>query len=149
MKNSELNTYKHESQISANIEDVKNALKDILKLNPTRFLHNEKDLNDMLMTYSFGEVKCAYIVTLQKIDDNTTKIIIDCSERYGGLDISVASLQSYVIEFLNILSARLNGADDTTMLTVMKNNNSDSILTSCSVYIIIIAIIATILILLF
>lgn len=148
MKNSELNTYKHECQVIANIDNVKNALKDILKLNPTRFICDKNGINDLMLTYSFGELKCAYVVTLQKIDENTTKIIIDCSERYGGLNLSVASLQLYVTELLNILSARLNGASDEEILGVMKNNNSDSAVSGCGVFITIAAIIITFIILL-
>ena len=68
MNNLERNTYKHECQVTVNVDNVKNALKDVLNLNPTRFLYDEKDLNDLMLTYSFGELKCAYVVTLQKID---------------------------------------------------------------------------------
>lgn len=147
MNKLEHNTYKHECQVFTNVNNVKNAIKDILNLNPTRFLYDKKDLNDLMLTYSFGEVKCAYIVTLQKIDENTTKIIIDCSERTGGLNLSVASLQSYVTEFLNILSARLNGTNDEEILEVMENNNSDSTITNFSVLIAIITIIIALIIL--
>ena len=141
MNNLERNTYKHECQVTVNVDNVKNALKDVLNLNPTRFLYNEKDLNDLMLTYSFGELKCAYVVTLQKIDENNTKIVIDCSERTGGLNLSVASLQSYVTEFLNILSARLDGKSDEEILTVMENNNSDSNLANFSAYVTLVTII--------
>ena len=141
MNNSERNTYKHECQVAVNVDNVKNALKDILNLNPTRFLHDKKDLNDLMLTYSFGELKCAYVVTLQKIDENNTKIVIDCSERTGGLNLSVASLQSYVAEFLNILSARLDGKSDEEILGVMENNNSDSNIANFSAYVTLVTII--------
>lgn len=141
MNNLERNTYKHECQVTVNVDNVKNALKDVLNLNPTRFLYDEKDLNDLMLTYSFGELKCAYVVTLQKIDENNTKIVIDCSERTGGLNLSVASLQSYVTEFLNILSARLDGKSDEEILTVMENNNSDSNLANFSAYVTLVTII--------
>ena len=141
MNNLELNTYKHECQVTVNVDNVKNALKDVLNLNPTRFLYDKKDLNDLMLTYSFGELKCAYVVTLQKIDENNTKIVIDCSERTGGLNLSVASLQSYVTEFLNILSARLDGKSDEEILTVMENNNSDSNLANFSAYVTLVTII--------
>lgn len=67
-----LNSYKYENEIPFSIDEVKNALKDILSKNRTRFLHEDKDLNDTFNTYSFGEVKCSYMVSLKKVDDNTT-----------------------------------------------------------------------------
>ena len=144
-----LNNYRYENQIQFNIEEVKTALKNVLNLNPTRFLHNANDLNDIMLTYRFGEIKCSYVVTLQKIDDTNTKIVISCSERYG-FPLSVASLESYVTEFLNILTAKLSGQSDTEVMQVMNNNNSDSNLantTSCmSLIIIVITIISIIMI---
>lgn len=118
-------SYQYENDLSFNIEDVKTALKSILETNKTRFLHSEKDLNDVFGTYNFGEVKCGYLITLQKIDDNTTKIKMTCSSR-TGFEVGMASLEAYAAEFLNILSAKLTGATDEEMETVVNENNSDS-----------------------
>ena len=48
------NYYKYENEVNFNIDVIKEALKSILKANPVRFIHEEKDLNDTLGTYSFG-----------------------------------------------------------------------------------------------
>ena len=117
--------YQYENELSFNIEDVKTAIKSILETYKTRFLHSEKDLNDVFGTYNFGEVKCGYLVTLQKIDDNTTKIKMTCSSR-TGFEVGMASLEGYTAEFLNILSAKLTGSTDEEMETVVNENNSDS-----------------------
>lgn len=123
--------YQYENELSFNIEDVKTAIKSILETYKTRFLHSEKDLNDVFSTYNFGEVKCGYLVTLQKIDDNTTKIKMTCSSR-AGFEVGMASLEVYTAEFLNILSAKLNGATEEEMQTVINENNSDSSLSCMS-----------------
>ena len=123
--------YQYENELSFNIEDVKTAIKSILETYKTRFLHSEKDLNDVFSTYNFGEVKCGYLVTLQKIDDNTTKFKMTCSSR-TGFEVGMASLEGYTAEFLNILSAKLNGATEEEMQTVVNENNSDSSLSCMS-----------------
>ena len=134
------NYYKYENEINYNIDTIKEAIKSVLKSNPVRFLHEEKDLNDAFGTYSFGEVKCAYMVTLTKIDDEKTKILINCSSRAGGFEASMASLAGYTKEFIAILSAKLNGASDEEMKEVVKQNNADGSLSCISVIITIIAI---------
>ena len=136
------NYYKYENEVNYNIDVIKDALKAILKTNPVRFLHEDKDLNDAFGTYSFGEIKCSYMVTLTKIDDDHTKIIINCSSRQGGFEASMASLAGYTKEFLTILTAKLDGASDEEMIEVVQQNNSDSSLSCISVIITIIAIIA-------
>ncbi len=123
--------YQYENELSFNIEDVKTAIKSILETYKTRFLHSEKDLNDIFWTYKFDEVKCGYLITLQKIDDNTTKIKMTCSSR-TGFEVGMASLEGYTAEFLNILSAKLNGATEEEMQTVVNENNSDSSLSCMS-----------------
>ena len=123
--------YQYENELSFNIEDVKTAIKSILETYKTRFLHSEKDLNDAFSTYNFSEVKCGYLVTLQKIDDNTTKIKMTCSSR-TGFEVGMASLEGYTAEFLNILSAKLTGATDEEMQTIVNENNSDSSLSCMS-----------------
>ena len=117
--------YQYENELSFNIEDVKTALKSILETNKTRFLHSDKDLNDAFCTYKFGEVKCGYLVTLQKINDDTTKIKMTCTSR-TGFEVGMASLEAYTAEFLNILGTKLSGASDEEMETVVNENNSDS-----------------------
>lgn len=136
----EQNYYKYENEIGFNIEVVKTALKDILSKNKTRFIHKEKDLNDIFGTYHFGEIKCSYMLTLKKIDDNNTNITINCSPRSGGFTPSMASLEGYTNEFLKILTAKLNGASDQEMKVVVKENDSDSSLSSISAIITLITI---------
>jgi hypothetical protein len=136
------NYYKYENEINYNIDTIKDAIKSVLKSNPVRFLHEEKDLNDAFGTYSFGEVKCAYMVTLTKIDDEKTKIMINCSAREGSLRPSIASLAGYTNEFITILSAKLNGASDEEMKEIVRQNNSDGNLSCISVIITIITIAA-------
>ena len=128
-----INSYKYENEINFNVNDVKNALKEILETNRTRFLHKDKDLNDTFGTYSFGEIKCSYLVTLTKMNDDTTKIVITCSERPGSFHPSMASLESYTSEFLNILSAKLSGTAEEEMKEIVNQNNSDSGLAGCGV----------------
>ena len=138
--------YQYENELSFNIEDVKTAIKSILETYKTRFLHSEKDLNDVFGTYNFGEVKCGYLVTLQKIDDNTTKIKMTCSSR-TGFEVGMASLEGYIAEFLNILSAKLTGATDEEMETVVNENNSDSSLSCMSTILTVIIIVCALAIL--
>ena len=132
MSNIALNSYKYENEINFSINEVKEAIKAILKANPTRFIHEDKDLNDAFGTYKFGEIKCSYMVSLAKVDDNNTKITITCSERTGGFNPSMASLESYTSEFINILSAKLSGKSDEEMKEVVSENNSDSALANAS-----------------
>jgi UDP-N-acetylmuramyl pentapeptide synthase len=134
------NYYKYENEVNFNIDVIKEALKSILKANPVRFIHEEKDLNDTLGTYSFGEIKCAYMVTLSKIDEDHTKIVINCSSRQGGFEASMASLANYTNEFLAILTAKLDGASEEEMKDVVRHNNSDSSVSCITVIITIIAI---------
>jgi hypothetical protein len=42
------NYYKYENEVNFNIDVIKDALKSILKANPVRFMHEEKDINDTL-----------------------------------------------------------------------------------------------------
>ena len=136
----EQNYYKYENEIGFALEDVKTALKSILETYKTRFIHEEKDLDDTFGTYRFGEIKCSYMVTLTKASDNSTKLSLTCSPREGSFKPSMASLEGYTKEFLNILSAKLKGTPDEEMSNVVKNNNSDSSLSTISVIITIIAI---------
>jgi hypothetical protein len=129
MKN-EINSYKYENIINFNIDDVKKSIKNILKSNKTRFIHDEKDLNDIFSTYSFGEIKCSYLVALTKVDDNSTKITITCSPRNDGLETSMASLEKYTGELLNIISSKLSGATDEEMVQIINDNNSDGVLSN-------------------
>ena len=138
------NYYKFENEINFNVDVVKDALKSVLAFNPTRFLYETKDLNDTFGTYSFGEIKCAYMVTLSKLDEGKTRIVVTCSSRQGGFEASMASLASYTNDFLAILTAKLNGASDEEMKTVLKQNSSDNSLSGISVLITIISIIAII-----
>jgi len=138
------NYYKYENEINYNIDTVKDAIKSVLKSNSVRFIHEEKDLNDAFGTYSFGEIKCAYMVTLTKIDEKKTKIFINCSSRKGGFEASMASLAGYTKEFITILSAKLNGASDEEMKEIVKQNNADSSLSCISVIVAIISIAAII-----
>ena len=120
-----INSYKYENEIDFSINDVKNAIKDILEKNRVRFLHKEKDINDVFNTYKFDEIKCSYNITLIKVSENSTKITLTCSERGGGFTPTMASLESYVSEFMNILSKKLSGATDEEMKKALKENNSD------------------------
>lgn len=138
------NYYKFENEINFNVDVVKEALKSVLVSNPIRFMHEAKDLNDTFGTYSFGEIKCSYMVTLTKIDEDKTKLVVTCSSRQGGFEASMASLANYTNEFLAILTAKLNGASDEEMKTVLKQNSSDNSLSGISVLITIISIIAII-----
>lgn len=138
----EQNYYKYENEIGFNIDVIKTALKEILSKNKTRFIHKEEDLNDTFGTYHFGETKCSYMLTLKKIDDNTTNITINCSSRSGGFNPSMASLEGYTNEFLKILTAKLNGASDEEMKVVVKENDSDSSLSSFSAIITLIIVVA-------
>ena len=121
-----INSYKYENEIDFSINDVKNAIKDILEKNRVRFLHKEKDINDIFNTYKFDEIKCSYNITLIKVSENSTKIILTCSERGGGFKPTMASLESYASEFINILSKKLSSATDEEMKKALKENNSDS-----------------------
>ena len=87
-------------------------------------------MNDIFGTYSFGEIKCGYLVALTKVDDNSTKIIITCSPRNGGLETSMASLEKYTGELLNIISSKLSGATDEEMVQIINDNNSDGMLSN-------------------
>ena len=120
-----INSYKYENEIDFSINDVKNAIKDILEKNRVRFLHKEKDINDVFNTYKFDEIKCSYNITLIKASENSTKITLTCSERGGGFNATMASLESYASEFMNILSKKLSGATDEEMKKALKENNSD------------------------
>ena len=120
----EQNYYKYENNVNYKISEIKDALKSILETYKVRFLHEEKDLNDAFGTYRFGEIKCSYMVTLTQIDENNTKIVINCSSR-AGFQASMASLEGYTNEFLAILTAKLSGASDEEMISVVKENNSD------------------------
>ena len=139
----EQNYYKYENEVNYGIDEIKKAIRSILETNKIRFLHEEKDLNDAFGTYHFGEIKCSYMITVTKVDDSRTKISINCSPREGGFKPSMASLEGYTNEFLTILTAKLNGASDEEMTSVVKENNSDSSLASFSVIIGIIIFIIT------
>jgi UDP-N-acetylmuramyl pentapeptide synthase len=139
----EQNYFKYENVVNFNIDEIKTALKSILEANKTRFLHEDKDLNDDFGSYHFGEIKCSYMVTLNKVDESSTKITVNCSPRHGGFQASMASLENYTNEFLAILTAKLKGASDEEMASVVKQNNSDSSLASSSIIITIIIIVAS------
>ena len=80
------------------------------------------------------------MVTLSKIDEDHTKIIINCSSRQGGFEASMASLANYTNEFLAILTDKLGGASEEEMKDVVRHNNSDSSVSCITVIITIIAI---------
>ena len=126
------NSYYFNQEINYSIESVKSAMKYILSKYATRFLHSEEDINETFNTYRFGEIKCSYLVSLEKVDENHTKVSLTCSPREGGFQPSPASIESYASEFLNILSARLEGKTGTELHNIVKKNNSDSTLSGLS-----------------
>ena len=115
-----------EQNISYSIISFKDAMNYILEKFNTTFI--DQNNNEVFNTYSFGQVKCLYNVALSKVDENTTNVKIVCSPTVTGSneydESNNGRTMIWINEFLDILTKKLEGKDDTEISTAVKNTNS-------------------------
>lgn len=119
------NTATNEIIVDYPISNVKDAIAFLLKrYSPKYFIPQKNGINNTLGTYVFSRPKAArgtllIKLTLQKVEENKTKIVFSTTE-----SLSPTNIQTAIMEVENIILAVLQGARNKKLDAILKSNNS-------------------------
>lgn len=119
--------------IDFNIDNVKSSIMGMFRLFPSKYILRKNDINEVFNTYHFpisNNLNPAIAdLSLQRVDDNKTKITLVITNAYGAIS-SNSILFGIANDYLLVLGKILNGDNIDEIKEVVKN-------TGCMVFLLI------------